>query len=42
MFDMPGVFVGHDGWFAVVEDGGEEGGDVGFSVLGKKLKRMSG
>ena len=32
MFDVPGVFVGHDVGFAVLEDGEEEGGDVGFAV----------
>ena len=34
MFDMPGVFVGHDVGFAVQEDGVEEVGDVGFAVVG--------
>lgn len=33
MFDVPGVFVGHDGGFGVLEDVVEEVGDVGFSVF---------
>ena len=32
MFNMPGTLVLHDGWFAVLEDSEEEGGDIWFAM----------